>query len=86
MSARRPQPGPDEPVPDRSPNDLTAARFPREQPPRPARRVTRESSAAGWPTVVCDTAQTIIDGLENAPDALVAMLAGDTVGKTLVRI
>ncbi len=30
--------------------------------------------------------QTIIDGLERAPEALVAMLAGDTVGKTLVRI
>ena len=30
--------------------------------------------------------QTIIDGLEHAPDALVAMLAGETVGKTLVRI
>jgi NADPH-dependent curcumin reductase CurA len=29
---------------------------------------------------------TIIDGLERAPEALVAMLAGDTVGKTLVRI
>jgi NADPH-dependent curcumin reductase CurA len=30
--------------------------------------------------------ETIIDGLENAPQALVRMLAGDTVGKTLVRI
>ena len=30
--------------------------------------------------------QTIVDGLEHAPDALVAMLAGETVGKTLVRI
>jgi NADPH-dependent curcumin reductase CurA len=30
--------------------------------------------------------ETIIDGLEHAPDALVRMLAGDTVGKTLVRI
>ncbi len=30
--------------------------------------------------------QTIVDGLERAPEALVAMLAGETVGKTLVRI
>jgi NADPH-dependent curcumin reductase CurA len=30
--------------------------------------------------------QTIIEGLDRCPDALVAMLAGDTVGKTLVRI
>ena len=30
--------------------------------------------------------ETILDGLEHAPDALVQMLAGDTVGKTLVRI
>jgi NADPH-dependent curcumin reductase CurA len=30
--------------------------------------------------------ETVVDGLENAPEALVRMLAGDTVGKTLVRI
>jgi NADPH-dependent curcumin reductase CurA len=30
--------------------------------------------------------QTILNGLERAPDALVAMLGGRTVGKTLVRI
>jgi NADPH-dependent curcumin reductase len=30
--------------------------------------------------------QTIVDGLERAPDAFVRMLAGETVGKTLVRI
>ena len=30
--------------------------------------------------------QTIVDGLEHAPEALVRMLAGDTIGKTLVRI
>ena len=30
--------------------------------------------------------QTIVDGLERAPEAFVRMLAGDTVGKTLVRI
>jgi NADPH-dependent curcumin reductase CurA len=30
--------------------------------------------------------QTIIEGLERAPEALVRMLAGETVGKTLVRI
>ena len=30
--------------------------------------------------------ETIVDGLERAPEALVRMLAGDTIGKTLVRI
>jgi NADPH-dependent curcumin reductase CurA len=30
--------------------------------------------------------QTIIDGLERAPEALARMLAGETVGKTLVRV
>jgi NADPH-dependent curcumin reductase CurA len=30
--------------------------------------------------------QTIIDGLERAPEALVRMLAGETIGKTLVRV
>ncbi len=30
--------------------------------------------------------ETIIDGLDRAPEALVRMLAGDTTGKTLVRI
>ena len=30
--------------------------------------------------------ETIVDGLESAPQALVRMLSGDTVGKTLVRI
>ena len=30
--------------------------------------------------------ETVVDGLERAPEALVRMLAGETVGKTLVRI
>ena len=30
--------------------------------------------------------ETIVDGLERAPEALASMLAGDTIGKTLVRI
>jgi NADPH-dependent curcumin reductase CurA len=30
--------------------------------------------------------ETIVDGLERAPDALARMLAGDTIGKTLVRL
>ena len=30
--------------------------------------------------------ETIVDGLEHAPEALVRTLAGDTIGKTLVRI
>ncbi len=30
--------------------------------------------------------ETIVDGLERAPEALIRMLTGDTVGKTLVRV
>ena len=30
--------------------------------------------------------ETVVDGLERAPAALARMLAGDTIGKTLVRI
>jgi NADPH-dependent curcumin reductase CurA len=30
--------------------------------------------------------ETIVDGLERAPEALIRMLGGDTTGKTLVRI
>ena len=30
--------------------------------------------------------ETIVDGLERAPEALARTLAGDTIGKTLVRI
>ena len=30
--------------------------------------------------------QTIVDGLEHSPEALARMLAGETIGKTLVRI
>jgi NADPH-dependent curcumin reductase CurA len=30
--------------------------------------------------------ETIVNGLERAPEALARMLTGDTIGKTLVRI
>jgi NADPH-dependent curcumin reductase CurA len=30
--------------------------------------------------------ETIVDGLERAPEALIRMITGDTVGKTLVRV
>ena len=30
--------------------------------------------------------QTVVDGLENAPEALARLLRGDTTGKTVVRI
>ena len=30
--------------------------------------------------------ESIVDGLERAPEALVRLLAGETVGKTLVRL
>lgn len=30
--------------------------------------------------------ESVVEGLEHAPEALVQVLAGETVGKTLVRI
>ena len=30
--------------------------------------------------------ETIVDGLQRAPEALARMMSGDTIGKTLVRI
>jgi NADPH-dependent curcumin reductase CurA len=30
--------------------------------------------------------ETVVDGLENAPEALGRVMRGDTLGKTLVRI
>jgi NADPH-dependent curcumin reductase CurA len=30
--------------------------------------------------------ETVVDGLENAPDALARVMRGDTLGKTLVRV
>ena len=48
---------------------------------------TRCARAGGWLAEgACATAQTVFDGLEHAPEALVRMLAGETIGKTLVRI
>jgi hypothetical protein len=35
-------------------------------------------------TIVCD--ETIVDGLENAPDAFIGLLRGDNLGKMMVRI
>ncbi len=35
-------------------------------------------------TIVCD--ETIVDGLENAPDAFIGLLRGDNLGKMVVRI
>ena len=34
----------------------------------------------------CATARSIVEGLEQAPEALARVLAGATIGKTLVRI
>jgi NADPH-dependent curcumin reductase CurA len=46
-----------------------------------------QATVAGW---LSDGSlryrESIVDGLERAPEALVRMLAGETVGKTLVRI
>ena len=47
-------------------------------------RVIRASDADGDGTF--ETVETIIDGLERAPEAFLALFAGDNVGKMLVRV
>ena len=42
---------------------------------------------AGWlSTGVIQCDETIVDGLENAPDAFIRMLRGDNIGKMIVRL
>ena len=46
-----------------------------------------QATVAGWLSAgKLRYRESIVDGLEHAPEALVRMLAGETVGKTLVRI
>jgi NADPH-dependent curcumin reductase CurA len=66
-------------------NDLTLRGF------RASTRLDRLAESArelgGWLAegrLVCK--ETIVDGLERAPEAMAMMLAGETVGKTLVRV
>jgi NADPH-dependent curcumin reductase CurA len=48
---------------------------------------TMQSEVAGWLREGrLNYRESITDGLEHAPEALVRMLAGETIGKTLVRI
>ena len=47
---------------------------------------SRASSAGGSRDGRLRYRETIVDGLEHAPEALARMLAGETIGKTLVRI
>jgi NADPH-dependent curcumin reductase CurA len=66
-------------------NDLTLCGF------RGSSHVDRlgemQRRVAGWlRTGRLRYRETIVDGLEHAPDALVSLLAGETIGKTLVRI
>ena len=79
-----PPPGPQQPVPgDRQ--QPHAARLPRQRPTAPAaggRARVRRVAARGAHRVD----QTVVDGLEHAPEALVRLLNGRTTGKTLVRI
>ena len=66
-------------------NDLTLRGFRGSSYQHRLRDVARE--LGGW---LADGRlryrETIVDGLERAPEALVRMLSGDTTGKTLVRI
>jgi NADPH-dependent curcumin reductase CurA len=80
----RPAPGPDN-LFQAVANDLTLRGF------RGSSYVHRlqdmQSEVAGWlRSGRLDWRETLVEGLERAPEALVRMLAGDTVGKTLVRI
>ena len=67
-------------------NDLTLRGFRGSSHLHRMDEVHRASWAGGWPTGRLHYRETIVDGLERAPEALVRMLAGETVGKTLVRI
>ena len=51
------------------------------------RQPEASASSARWlARAGSPTSETIVDGLEHAPEALMRMLAGDTTGKTLVRV
>ena len=81
---RRAGAGPAQPVPgDRERPD--AARVPRQQQPAPdGRHGARRQRLARRGRLRYH--ETVVDGLEHAPEALARVLAGDTIGKTLVRI
>ena len=74
-----------QPVPRRHPR-AHAARLPRQRPRRPPRRRPAPTGTAGSRRASLKYTETVIDGLERAPEALALMLAGRTTGKTLVRI
>ena len=80
----RPEPGPDN-LFQAVANDLTLRGFRGSSYMHRLHDMQRE--VAGWMRGGrLHYRETVIEGLERAPEALVRMLAGDTVGKTLVRI
>jgi NADPH-dependent curcumin reductase CurA len=80
----RPEPGPDN-LFQAVANDLTLRGFRGSSYTHRLDDMQRE--VAGWmQSGRLPYRETVIEGLERAPEALVRMLAGDTVGKTLVRI
>ena len=57
---------------------LTHARLPGRRPLATCAGVRRARSAAGWPTARCPYDETVVDGLENAPQAFIGLLAAPT--------
>ena len=65
---------------------LTLARLHRDRPsgPAPGAASTRPVPWLRDGRLVCD--ETIVDGLENAPEAFIGLLRGQNTGKMVVRI
>jgi NADPH-dependent curcumin reductase CurA len=79
-----PQPGPDN-LFQAVANDLTLRGF--RGSSHVGRMADMQREVGGWLRAGrLHYCETVVDGLERAPEALVRMLAGDTIGKTLVRI
>ena len=75
---------PDEPVPDRR-QQPDGARLPGQRLPAPP--AGGHAQLGGWlKEGRLVYRETIVEGLERAPEALVRMLTGDTIGKTLVKV
>ena len=65
-------------------NDLTLRGFRGSSHVDRTGEMTREIEPMGDGLIRCR--QTVVDGLEHAPQALARLLRGDTTGKTVVRI
>ena len=67
-------------------NDLDDPRLPRQQQRRPPAGDDARGRRAGYAKGALRYRETIVDGLEHAPEALAGLMRGDNTGKTLVQI